>query len=212
MPGMIKVVYLCKFCNIEKNSKNSLSNHEIRCKENPERIICGRKHSEQAKRKIGEVAKKRVFSSETRQKLSKLALGRKLSEKHKKILSESAKARGLGGTTQSRWIKYKGKTLGSSYELTVVKDLEKNNIQWETCKRFNYIDNTGKKRTYTPDIYLPEYDLYLDPKNDFLINNLNPRLGFKDIDKIRWVSEQNNIKILVLNKTQLSWEYIKQAR
>lgn len=43
----------------------------------------------------------------------------------------------------------------------------------------------GIKHTYTPDFYLPEYNVYLDPKNDYLINNINPGLGFKDVDKIR---------------------------
>jgi len=43
----------------------------------------------------------------------------------------------------------------------------------------------------------------LDPKNDFLINNINPRIGFKDVDKIKLVEIQNSIKIFILNKEQL---------
>jgi hypothetical protein len=56
---------------------------------------------------------------------------------------------------------------------------------------------------YTPDFYLPEYDIYLDPKNDFLIENINPVLGYTDIDKIHQVELENNIKVLILNKDQL---------
>ena len=110
---------------------------------------------------------------------------------------------------QSMKITYKGTTLGSTYELAVVKDLELNNIVWTTCDRIKYKSPDGKERTYTPDIYLPDFNIYLDPKNDFLIENINPRLGFKDIDKIKWVCEQNNIRVFVLNKNQLNWDYIK---
>lgn len=58
-------------------------------------------------------------------------------------------------------------------------------------------------------ISISEYDVYLDPKNDFLINNINPRLGFKDVDKISWVSEQNNVTIIILNKHELTWPIIR---
>jgi hypothetical protein len=63
---------------------------------------------------------------------------------------------------------------------------------------------------YTPDFYLPEYDVYLDPKNDFLINNNNPSLGYKDTDKIKWVELYNNIKIIILDKNHLVWDKIKE--
>lgn len=135
--------------------------------------------------------------------------GTKQTDESKANLSEVAKRNGLGGVTQSRWIKYKGKTLGSSYELAVAISLDDNDIKWDTCKRISYIDPFGKKRTYTPDFYLIDYDVYLDPKNNFLIENINPALGFKDVEKIKLVEEQNGITVLVLNKDQLTWDKIK---
>jgi len=30
-----------------------------------------------------------------------------------------------------------------------------------------------------------------------------------DIEKIKWTEEQNNIRVIILNKEQLNWEYIK---
>ena len=67
-----------------------------------------------------------------------------------------------------------------------------------------------KERRYTPDFYLSEYDIYLDPKNDFLINNINPSLGFFDKEKIQWVSEQNDISVIILDKDQLNWDDIQK--
>lgn len=132
------------------------------------------------------------------------------SEKTKMRLSELAIKRKFGGVTRSRRIKHKNKILGSSYELEVAVSLEENGIKWETCDRFNYVDVNGKKRTYTPDFYLPDYDVYLDPKNDFLINNINPALGYKDSEKIKWAEEQNGVIIIILNKKELNWNSIKE--
>jgi len=128
---------------------------------------------------------------------------KRIHRKQKKNFQGNAKKNGFGGVAQSRRIKYNDRTLGSSYELKVAISLDENNIQWDTCKRFIYTDPSGKRRTYTPDIYLPEYDVYLDPKNDFLINNINPSLGFSDIEKINLVQDQNFIRIIILDKNQL---------
>jgi hypothetical protein len=130
-------------------------------------------------------------------------------EEFKEKQRQRALERNLGGVRPSKWINYRGKILGSSYELKLVQDLEAHGIKWDTCKRFAYTDPFGKIRTYTPDIYLPEYDVYLDPKNDYLINNVNPKLGFTDVEKIKCVMDQNNIRILILNKLQLQWSVIK---
>ena len=124
-------------------------------------------------------------------------------------LSKLAKERRLGGVRQSKTIEYNGRKLGSKYEYEVAVSLDQYKVKWNTCERLEYIDPFGKKRTYTPDFYLPEYDIYLDPKNDFLINNINPHLGFSDIEKISIVEKAHHIKILVLNKNQLTWPCIK---
>lgn len=135
--------------------------------------------------------------------------GKKHTEEEKAHLSVMARKNGFGGTTQSRWIEYNGIKLGSSYEVKVAIDLDAHRVKWEKPRKFDYIDPKGKSRTYTPDFYLPDFDVYLDPKNDFLINNPNPSLGFCDVDKIKLVEEQNKIRVLILSKSHLNWESIK---
>lgn len=124
---------------------------------------------------------------------------------------ERALERNLGGVRQSKWIQYNGKTLGSTYELRLAEDLDKNGVKWDTGKRFSYIDPTGKVRTYTPDFFLVDYNVYLDPKNDYLINNVNPALGFSDVEKIQRVMDQNSINILILDKNSLGWDAVLKA-
>lgn len=108
----------------------------------------------------------------------------------------------------NRKIIYKGIKLDSSYELAVAQDLDLHNIKWQRCKRFKYVVD-GQVHHYTPDFYLPEFNIYLDPKNDYLINNINKVLGYTDSEKIKMVSDQNNIKIFILDKDHLNWESIK---
>lgn len=207
---------LCVFCRKECKNENSKSNHERLCRENPNRQYT-KFHDQTFQRtncenqftkakKEGRVVR---VSDETRRKISESLLGKTHTEETKSKLSDYAKSVGFGGVTRSRRIEYSGKFLGSSYELTVAKELDANEIRWDTCSRFKYIDPDGKERTYTPDIYLIDYDVYLDPKNDFLINNPNPKLGFYDSEKIKLACEQNGIVVHILSKDQLSWEYIK---
>lgn len=57
----------------------------------------------------------------------------------------------------------------SSYEVTLAESLNRNSILWRRPEFFFYIDNKGRKRRYYPDFILPNYNIYLDPKNDYLI-------------------------------------------
>lgn len=53
----------------------------------------------------------------------------------------------------------------SSYEHKFMIWLDEHNVNWEKCKeKFPYIKSDGKKHNYNPDIYLPDYDLYLEVK------------------------------------------------
>ena len=63
-----------------------------------------------------------------------------------------------------------------------------------------WVCNENITHRYYPDFYLPEYGVYLDPKNEYLIK--------KDQTKIRLVQEQNQVRVIVLNKSQLSWSEV----
>lgn len=208
----------CKFCGKTAKNKNSFAQHERLCKLNPNRQYTNFSNDTWQKEKGGNNQYTNALkngecfemSYETREKLRIKALQQP--PKTKEVLdklSTLAKERGLGGVKQSRWIRYKGKTLGSTYELKVAQSLDENDIKWDTCKKFYYIGPDKRVRSYTPDIYLIDYDVYLDPKNDFLIKNINPSLGFSDLEKIKLVEEQNKIRVIVLNKEQLCWDFIK---
>jgi hypothetical protein len=117
--------------------------------------------------------------------------------------SEVAKSQGFGGyrPNAGRSKKYKitdsyGNivTLQSSYELICSEILNDLNILWSRPKALMY-----DSRRYYPDFYLPEYDIYLDPKNDFKAK--------QDKEKIQKVVEQNNVTVYVVLKEQLNKQW-----
>ena len=211
----------CKFCGKTCKNRNSLCNHERLCKKNPNgqvspfvehnsdpnRVVWNKgltKETDVRLQKQGESIKRHYESHPG------TFTGRSHTEEYKEQQRLLAIDRGLGGFNMRRGILYKDTKLDSSYEVAVAKSLDEHQIKWERCKRFPYKTVDGKLHYYTPDFYLPDFDIYLDPKNDFLINNINPRTGINDVVKIKMVCEQNNIKVLVLDKNQLDWSVINK--
>lgn len=86
-------------------------------------------------------------------------------------------------------------TLQSTYENVVFEILCELGIRWIRPKALKY-----GERNYFADFYLVDIDLWLDPKNDFKFK--------QDAEKIRKVIEQNNIRLVVLKKEQLTKDYI----
>lgn len=120
-------------------------------------------------------------------------------ENMKKRLSDIAKKRKLGGKRNSYRFKYKGIILESSYELRLAKLLDKHKIQWMRPECLMWCDKNGENHRYYPDFYLPEYDVYLDPKNKYLIE--------KDKEKINHVIEQNGVDVKLISLEQICfWE------
>lgn len=95
-----------------------------------------------------------------------------------------------GGETNYRKFKYNNIWMDSSWEIELAKWFDLLNIIWERNKLINFIwiDIAGKKHRYYPDFFLPEYNLFIDPKNKFL--------QMKDNDKLNRVRQQNDIILL----------------
>lgn len=118
--------------------------------------------------------------------------------------SINAKKNGFGGYRENagRSKKYKvidsfGKEtcLQSSYEMKCADILQSLSIKWIRPKSLKY-----NNKNYFADFYLPDYDIYLDPKNSYK--------AMLDKEKIDAVIQQNNIKVFVLLEEQISKEYI----
>lgn len=209
---MENITFICRFCGAEKKNGNSLRNHERLCKENPNRQKSALMlYNERGHKGHNQYTKARelglpdpICSEETRKKLSEKSKGRKHTEEEKKHLSDLAKKQGFGGWHTSHSFDYKGITLDSSYEVKFAEDLDRNKIKWSRPKPLLYKLN-GEEHRYYPDFYLDDFDVYVDTKNDYLINHVNPKYGITDVEKIHLVEQQNSVKIYILDKDNLLW-------
>lgn len=135
------------------------------------------------------------------QKLASDLFERKFTKEGLEKLSKIAKERNLGGYRPhpNKGKRYKGIWFDSEWEVKVAKSLDKNNIKWVRPKEGFVWNDKGNK--YYPDFFLEDYNIYLDPKNDYLIG--------KDKLKIEQAQLRNNISVFVLKENQLSWKEIK---
>lgn len=79
-----------------------------------------------------------------------------------------------GGELGYKHYDYKEIKMDSSWEVELARWMDKNNIKWERSRKkhmFWWTDINGNKRRYYPDFYLPELDVYLDPKNKYKLSN-----------------------------------------
>lgn len=97
-------------------------------------------------------------------------------------------------------IKGESFTSESSYETKLSELLNSLNVLWIRPNFLWYEDLKGNKRRYYPDFYLPNLNLYLDPKNEYLIKT--------DISKIIRASEQNNKMIVILGEKYINRDFI----
>jgi hypothetical protein len=73
--------------------------------------------------------------------------------------------------------------------------LDKQNIKWNRPCRIIWKDKNGIEHRYYADFYLTEHDLYIDTKNKYL--------AMRDVEKIKAVCEQNNVKVRIVEIEEL---------
>ena len=204
-------MYMCIFCAKQFLSKRGTSIHQTFCTQNSARKIKESPWNKQLTKLIDT----RIANSV--EKLQNTIKSK--SQKHgvagtdeKEILrcskiSETAKKRGLSGgyrKNAGRSKKFQvydsygnATTLQSSYELDVSEILSELSINWMRPKALKY-----KGKNYFADFYLPDFDIWLDPKNDYKAK--------LDQSKIDSVIRENNIKLFILLKSQITKSYISR--
>lgn len=73
-------------------------------------------------------------------------------------------------------ITYKNIKMDSQWEKKLAIYLDKKKIKWERPDFITWLDNEGIERKYFPDFFLPEYEIYLDPKNPLLMETQKEKL------------------------------------
>lgn len=212
-------MYKCKYCKKECKNLNSLKQHEIRCKENPDKIdisnsciniINYNKHildgDKNVTPKRNQYTKaeyygleKPIVSDITRKKLSISGKNqiwddcrrKKLSERMIKVVIDNPESYSSSNVNgRIKKCVYNDQIFDSNWEVIVAKFLDRNNIKWiRPLNGFEYIWNNSI-HIYYPDFYLTDYNLYIEVKG-----------YIRDRDLFKWKVIPN---LIVLKKEEIN--------
>ena len=119
----------------------------------------------------------------------------KMSDESRKRLSEEQSLKNRGG--KCKWFEYAGQKLQGTWELNVAKKLDELSIKWKKLAVHGDVwkyELDGKTKSYTPDLYLIEEDIYLEIKGYWWGN---------DKSKMEAVREQHpDKKLFVIEKEE----------
>jgi hypothetical protein len=192
-------MFICQHCDKECKNKNSHSNHERRCPKNINRnyisYTLGKpswnkgltKENSTSLAKASDTMKKRGHGGWSKDASSK---GGKAGGGYRENAGRSKKFKVIDSFGRET-------TLQSTYELRCSEILKNLGFKWFRPKALKY---DGKN--YFADFYLPDYNIWLDPKNDYKAK--------QDEEKIHKVIKQNNVKLFVILNHQLTEEYIRR--
>lgn len=170
---------VCKHCNLQFETadkpKGWMANHSRWCNSNPKRddyinnmskvrdaITCD--SLEKRSKSIKEAHKRGSYDHVDH----KTFLGKKHTAESKQKIKQGA-LNSNHRRLRRGIVEYKGIMLDSSWELALAKRLDALDIKWIRPDPVPWIDEGGVCHNYFPDFYLPDYDLYLDPKNPHAI-------------------------------------------
>ena len=129
-------------------------------------------------------------------------VARRMSEAARKKLSLEQSLNNRGG--KCKWFEYKGQKLQGTWEFNIAKKLDELDIDWYKPKLHRDVWQytlDGKLKSYTPDLYLPQHDIYLEIKGYWWGNDKNKMTAV--------VRENADKKLLIIQKEE--YEKIMQG-
>lgn len=172
----IEYKHICNFCKKEFKSGQKLGSHITSCVKNPNYEII------YLKRKINfDKIRKKEHTKEDREKLSD-------------IVSERVSKTGYGGFNCVK--RYCAKNINNedflvrgTWEFRIAEWFNSSNILFEKHKYLKYFDFENVRKTYVPDFYLPDSDIYIEIKGYY---------KEEDKRKMKFVTEQNDINLFMI--------------
>ena len=197
---MYKKLTNCKYCNItlEGLTVSERANHSRWCLLNPKRAEYVKTNSGKqlntldSIRKRTEGIKQAWVNGKYDNVVNPGSTGHKHTDETKNLLREKALASPHRRLVRSirEYIKKDGTIvhLDSSWEEALAIRLDELGINWSRPRPIQWVDECDVKHNYFPDFYLPDFDLYLDPKGPYAFKS--------QINKIKCLTEQ--IKNLII--------------
>lgn len=167
----------CKHClnifDLSDKPSGWMANHSRWCLENPKRDHYVKNNNDagiksmqttEARQKAAIGIKKAHREGKYKHVNHKTFLGRSHSEKSKRLMRDKA-LQSNHRRLQRNIIEYRGVLLDSTWEFELAKRLDQLAIKWIRPEPLKWIDKQGLYHNYFPDFFLPDYNVYLDPKN-----------------------------------------------
>lgn len=207
--GHYRKITHCRHCNKLLDNTKTNANHVKWCQQNPDRSMYLEQLKEFRKLMLTPAAlakrgksiskahndgkydksyakhrglKGRTHSDETKEKLRKLALA----SDHQRVCKSTKEYICKDGTIV---------LLDSSWEIALAKRLDELNISWTRPKPIKWIDKNNKLRNYFPDFYLVDYNIYLDPKNPYVVKSQK--------EKLSWLKSNRTDVIILTSLTEI---------
>ena len=196
---------LCKYCNSERKNDNSLRNHERTCRENPDRYTpTGGNRKGLAPWNKGLDKNSHPSLKKTSEAISKFQrdqvsngtyVPRRMGVEAREKTSERQSLHNNGG--RCKWFDVNGIKVQGTWEYNVAIKLNELGIKWSKPRKkediLTYIIG-GTVKSYSPDFYLEEENVYLEIKGYWWGN---------DKEKMKLVREQHpDKKIVIMEKIE----------
>lgn len=164
---------ICTHIFLKHSDKGNdlLEQHSIRLKTKPTWNLGLTKFTDERVRKNGESVAKYYQKCSEEGKSRKIG---KMSEEARTRLSIKQSLHNSGG--KCKWFEVAGKKVQGTWEMNLAMLFESLNIKWfkpKTNKDVFIYELDNKRKSYTPDFYLPEYNLYLEVKGYWWGNDKN---------------------------------------
>jgi hypothetical protein len=202
----------CQFCQKEINNPGGLKKHEKGCLQNPQRIIYRSNFLDyNQKVRDKEIIHKNQYTlarergeewempeeaiKKWKEKYTGFSHSAQTKEKLSLSRAKTIEELGVGGFKNIKWyrisnIQNEEFIVRGLWELSVANLLNEEKILWIRKIYIKYKDLENINRIYTPDFYLPDYDLYIEVKGFF---------SSKDKQKLEFVLEQNDIDLIIID-------------
>ena len=197
--------WLCKYCKayFDFEQPYQKASHSRWCTENPKH----KQYKDELSNRTIKYNKKRKptnqfisgnmdgHSPSTIEKIKQLSTGRNHTDETKHLCRIKALASNHR-RLRRKTIMYNGIMMDSTWEVELAKRLDDLNIKWERPKPIKWVDENGLSHNYFPDFYIPEMDVYLDPKNKHAYNVQKKKIDIlnKTYNNIIWLTSLDEIK------------------
>jgi len=100
---------------------------------------------------------------------------------------------------------YKDCLFESNWEVIIATFFDDHNIAWtQPDHSIKWIDSRGKSHKYYPDFYLPTLNIYVDPKNPYVIR--------KQQEKLAAIEKLSYIHLIYGDITKIKYEILNLAK